>query len=657
MTELCKAVFLSYASQDAEAAKRLCEALKAAGIEAWFDQSELRGGDAWDQKIRRQIRDCALFIPVISANTASRPEGYFRLEWNLADQRTHMMSRNKAFIVPVCIDDTREAASDVPDSFARVQWTRLPGGEVPPAFVQRVSRLLATGEQDPSPADRMEAPPPAEKRRLRRRWVIAAVILAIVAINTTRVKLNIGNAHANIDTVAVLPFENTSGDKSLDYLGDGISETLISKLTAVKGLRVISRNSAFKFRDRKMDMAQVGRALGVEAIVMGTVELRGDDLAITAELVRPADGTQIWGEKYSRDAGDVLEVEGEIATTIVRNLRTKLSGDEKEKLTRTSTRDPEAYRLYLRGREYLIGTQREMDKSVDFLQQAIKRSPDYALAYAGLAEAYTRQAFLRGEDRATSLEKAREAVKRALEFDPELAEAHTGSALVKFYFEWDWAGAEAEFRKALALNPGSVSTHEEYGVFLMAMGRLDEAHAQSSEAVRLDPASIGPMHDIGIVSLARRDYPQAAATFRRALVIDPNWLWGYIKLARALALQKDCKEALAQAALAETRLGEGSPLAISWLGATYGNCADTMRAREKLERLRAIGKQRYVDPTAFAAIHFALGEIEPGLAAYEKAAADRSPNMVYAKIAPAIFPELQGNARYQAIVDRMGFPK
>ncbi len=238
-----------------------------------------------------------------------------------------------------------------------------------------------------------------------------------------------------------------------------------------------------------------------------------------------------------------------------------------------------------------MGNQQEMDKSVEFFQQAVAKAPEYALAHAGLAEAYTRQAFLRASGREEPLQKARAAVGRALELDPDLAEAHTALGLVRFCFEWDWAGAETQLRRALELNPGSRVAHEKYGWFLTVLGRLDEGLESSREAARLDPLSVGPIHDIAINYMVRGDLEKAAATFRRAIDIDPNWTWGYVKLGRTLALQGKCTEALAQAEVSERRIADGgAPLSRSWLGATSAICGETARARQKLDELvRRIG--------------------------------------------------------------------
>jgi TolB-like protein/Tfp pilus assembly protein PilF len=661
MGDATKAVFLSYASQDAHAARRVCEALRAVGVEVWLDQSELRGGDAWDSAIRKQIKACALFMPIISANTSSRAEGYFRLEWKLGVDRSHLMADERAFLLPIVIDGTSDSEALVPAKFREVQWTRLPDGSATLAFVERVAHLLSADDrvlpaedsvssEKAPPASRVIARERAPSRRLM--WSAAALValIAIVAIGFAALRAN--GRGAAITSVAVLPFENVNGDAAIEYLSDGISESLINKLSSLAGLRVISRTSAFAFKGKKMDPGEIGRKLGVDALILGSLAQRGTALAITAELVRVNDASQMWGEKYSRRADDMLQVEGEIASTIAQTLRHQLSGEEKARLARAATADPEAYRLYLKGRGFLGGSQQEMDKSVDLLQQAAARAPDYALAQAGLAEAYTRQAFLRASSRTEAVGQA-----RAAELDPNLAEAHTSLGLVRFFFEWDWTGADAEFRRAIELNPGSSVANEEYGGFLIAMGREDEGLARSKEAARLDPLSVGPVHDIGINAIVRHDYDEAAAAFRKTIDIDPNWVWGYIKLGRVLALQKKCKEALEQTEIGERKIAGGAaPTARSWLAVNYALCGDTARAHGTLADIEALRKVQYVDPAIFAAVYGALGEMDTALGWYEKAFEQRSPNMIFAARAARIYPELTGNARFQAIVDRMGFP-
>ena len=471
-------------------------------------------------------------------------------------------------------------------------------------------------------------------------------------------------------SIAVLPFANLSDDVANEYFADGLAEELLNVLSKMRGLKVVSRTSSFYFKGRNVDLGAVAQKLNVAAVIQGSVRKSGTRVRITAQLIQVATDSHLWSETYDRELDDIFAVQDDIAQSVVKALRAALLGDgtgsatsgealaEVKAAVTGRTDSPEAYRLYLKGRSFLVGNQQEMDKSVDYFQQAVARAPDYAMAYAGLAEAYTRQAYLRAIDRNEAVGKARAAVTRALELDPDLAEAHTALGLVRFYFEWNWSGAEVEFRRALELNPGSQAVHEEYGNFLSLMGCLDEGLARSREAARLDPLSLGPAHNIAINALIRGDYKLAAAGFRHTIDIDPNWTWGYIKLARTLGLQNDCKEALAQAEIAERRIAGGvAPLSWSWLGATYATCGNTAAARQKLDQLHALAQKQYVDPVTYAEVHCALGEIEEALGWYEIAFADRTPNMVYAAMLPRFCAELSGNARFEAILDRMGFPR
>src|ERR1700682_5379341 len=296
MSDSTKAVFLSYASQDAEAARHICNALRAAGLEVWFDQSELRGGDAWDASIRRKIKDCALFVPLISANTDARSEGYFRLEWKLAVDRSHLIADDKAFLLPVVIDATLDANARVPDKFRDVQGPNARAGEVPANFVERVSRLLSPDDHILPTADAQAlgtSPTAVPTRRAPRRRVLFGVagLAAMLAVGAV-VTYQRTTRSAAIGLVAVLPFENATGDPAIEYLSDGISESLINKLSNLNGLHVTSRPSAFAFKGTKMEPPEIGRKLGADALTLGSLAQRGTSLTITAELVSVHDATQ-----------------------------------------------------------------------------------------------------------------------------------------------------------------------------------------------------------------------------------------------------------------------------------------------------------------------------------------------------------------------------
>ncbi len=271
-----KAVFLSYASQDAEAARRICDALRAVGLDVWFDQSALRGGDAWDASIRRQIKECALFVPVISANTQAREEGYFRREWNLAVNRTLDMADDKAFLLPVVIDATIDVNARVPEKFRDVQWTHLPAGEAAAVFVERVHRLLSGGAAPSAPIAPTHAVP-------------AAAPAVTLPANES-------------PSIAVLPFVNRSRDEEDEYFSDGLADELLNVLSKIRGLRVAARSSAFTFKGKGATVAEVGRALNVATVLEGSVRKAGNRMRISVQLVKVADGYQLWSETYDRAA-------------------------------------------------------------------------------------------------------------------------------------------------------------------------------------------------------------------------------------------------------------------------------------------------------------------------------------------------------------------
>ena len=491
--------------------------------------------------------------------------------------------------------------------------------------------------------------------------IIGALAVAVVLLLTNTFVWHKGaGLHADADdtpasaqSIAVLPFVDMSSGKDQEYFSDGITEELLNLLAKIPQLQVTARTSSFAFKGKELGIPEVARQLHVAHVLEGSVRKAGNAVRITAQLIDAGSDKHVWSQTYDRQLDNIFAIQDEIAADVVKHLSVTLL----DPVPKARPTDPEAYRLYLRARAFLIGTDQEMDKSIDYFQQAVARAPDFAMAHAGLADAYATQAYLRGNSRAEVAGKARAEVTRALELDPDLGEAHAALADILFRFEWDWAGADTEFRRAIALSPGSEAVHESYGAYLFSMDRLDEALAQSREAARLDPLSVSPFHDIGINALLRANYDEAAADFRRTIDIDPNWTWGYIKLGRTLGLAKKCKEAFVQTEISEHRIaGSQGPLSRTWLASTYASCGDSTRARQKLAELHAIAEKRYVDPAAFAAIHASLGEMDEAMRWYQKALDERSPDMVHALIMPRIIPQLAGSKEFQALVGRMGFP-
>jgi len=374
-----QAVFLSYASEDSAAARRICDALRAAGIEVWFDQSELRGGDAWDRQIRSQVRDCALFVAVVSRNSNARSEGYFRREWRLAVERTHDMADDAPFVLPVAIDETVEANARVPDQFREVQWTRAPDGVPAPTFVERVCRLLAFDQPvavavatgAPTGAAGAAAPARNSKRRgsiWRSRpamLVIAAVVLGTGYYAEDRYRLahpaaippgglgpharSVASLQSAVPekSVAVLPFVNMSSDKEQEYFSDGLSEELINLLAKIPELRVSARTSSFYFKGKPTMIADVARALGVANVLEGSVRKSGNTVRVTAQLVRASNGYPIWSDTYDRPLNDIFKIQDDIAASVINGLKLSLLGAQQPRAARTA--NTETYNLFLQG--------------------------------------------------------------------------------------------------------------------------------------------------------------------------------------------------------------------------------------------------------------------------------------------------------------------
>jgi TolB-like protein len=547
------AVFLSYASQDTAAAQRICEALRAAGIEVWFDQSELRGGDVWDQKIRRQIRDCALFVPIISANTVSRQEGYFRLEWDLADQRTHMMARDRAFIVPVCLDATPGAGTDVPESFHRVQWTRLPAGETPPAFAERVRRLLSPA-QDHAPTAHPTAPSVSDAMLRARRpirgplwskrglWVTVAVLAVLAyfvadkfwisrqrALPPTPPAAPASAAPAAFTppphSIAVLPFVNMSGDKDQEYFSDGLTEEILNSLARISDLQVSARTSSFSFKGKDTDLATIARKLNVGSVLEGSVRRSGHTIRVTAQLNNSVTGFHLWSQTYDRDLSDVLKLQTDIADAVANALKVTLLGDVAAKVEAGGTRNPLAFDAYLRGLRltHMATNEREAVPALDAYAEAIRLDPSFALAYASRSLALVDFAYQWGSVTAHRLgaEKARVDAEQAIALAPDLGVAH--AALAKF-LQWglDYPRATEESERALALAPGNAAVLYEYSQHAAYMGRSDAAIDVARRGVALDPLNLLSHRALGDALWFARRYNEAIAAYQDAIAVDPG---------------------------------------------------------------------------------------------------------------------------------------
>jgi TolB-like protein/Flp pilus assembly protein TadD len=533
-----RAVFLSYASQDAGAAQRICEALRAAGIEVWFDQSELRGGDAWDESIRRQIKNCALFIPVVSRHTHERAEGYFRLEWKLAIDRSHLIMANKAFLVPVVIDETGDDDENVPDKFREVQWTRLPTGETPPAFVERIQRLLSGSAPDrartPAGAAASVAPAPAEataplmrRRQLRVVYVViaAAAVLALGYFGLERLNGSKPSV-AGAASIAVLPLANVSGEASQQYFSDGISEDLITALSQFPGLKVIGRTSAFQFRDSKEDSRSIGAKLGVAHLLEGSVRRSGDVVRVSAELIDTADGTTQWTERYDRPYEDLFALQDEITRAVAQALRAKLLPGEHA--TAQSERPPggsvDAYNALLQGRFHEARhTETDIRAGIEHYTQATQLDPRYALAWSSLSQAWLTlgTSFSDTVRMQPAYAQARTTAASALALAPDIAAVHVARGRVLQNADLDWRGAADEFRRALELAPNDGEAKFYLGNQLATLGQVEKAVELTRQALATDPLRANWYNWLAGYLQALNHLDEAERAIRKAIELQP----------------------------------------------------------------------------------------------------------------------------------------
>jgi eukaryotic-like serine/threonine-protein kinase len=480
-----------------------------------------------------------------------------------------------------------------------------------------------------------------------------AFALRAVASAAAGPKISSGQRRA-IDSIAVLPLSNAAGDAEAEYLCDGITETIISRLSRLNGLRVMSRSSVFRYKGADVDPIAAGRALNVGAVVSGRVLHRGDDLVVRAELVDLSDGSQLWGEQYNRKMADVFAVENEIATQISENLRLRLSGEEKQSLTRGSTQSAEAYRLYLQGRFYWNKRTGEgIRKGIEYFRRAIEADPSYAGAYAGLAHSYGVLGFHAIEPPGETFPKAKAAAMRALELDPTLAEARAPLAYSVFYHDWDWKTAESEARRCLEEAPGDATAHNYYASFLTALGRFDEALRLWQRAKELDPLSLINRAATGWCLFFARRYEEAIRESEKTLEMDPTFVIAHGVL--GLASGRLSNHARAIEELRKAVEVSSSTRYLADLAYAFAKAGREDEARATLADLERLSSTRYVSPYFVAEAHAALGETERAFSRLEEAFAERSHGLTFLKSDPNL-DDLRPDPRFAGLMRRVGLP-
>ena len=636
----------------------MCVALRAADIEVWFDQSELRGGDAWDAAIRTQIKSCALFVPIISSHTRARFEGYFRLEWKLAVDRSHLMAAERPFLVPVIIDDTHEADARVPDRFREIQWIRLPNGDATTEFAARISRLLVQIDSGVGISSRVNSFPPSHEasRRLSLPLIVLTLLLigalAYIGISrrptptapvASRPTVAATTTPRTIfdQSIAVLPFSDLSEKKDQQYFSDGLSEELIDLLTQIPELKVAARTSSFSFRDRPATVAEIARALGVANVLEGSVRKSGNTIRITAQLVRADNGFHLWSSTYDRDLRDVFQVQDDIARMVVDKLKVTLAGGIPSPSARTE--NTEAHNLLLQGNFALQSdTDAGTAMALKLFRQAITIDADYAPAWNGAGYAEFRRGSNGYERSIGAFQNAEHSARRAIELDPALADAYALLASIQT-LRFDWKHADESRAKALQLNPGNGNALLNQAAQTLIMGNQSEALAQMQVALDRDPLNMLNRRYAGRMFFYAGRLDEAERLLRQILAVNPNYSAAHYELGRVFLLRGN-----AQAALAEFEAETNPDWRAFGLPLGYYSVHRKSDAEAALDKLLARSEDCEFQ---IAEAYGWFGNVDKAFEFLNKAVTS-DPGIIWFRYDP-LLDGLKGDPRYQAVLKRI----
>ena len=487
--------------------------------------------------------------------------------------------------------------------------------------------------------------------------IIGIVLLGIIS-TTAYFAFFAKSGVKQIESIAVMPFVNASRNTDVEYLSDGMTETLINNLSQLPKLSVKARSSVFHYKGKETNPQTIGDELSVQAVLNGRVVQRGDSLILSLELVDTKTGNQIWGEQYNRKLTDIVSLQTEIARDVSNKLRAKLSGADEQKLAKNYTVNPEAYQLYLQGRyHWNKRTKEEVKKATEYFQKAIEKDPNYALAYVGLAETYVVVPILPPRE---ANPKAKAAALKALELDPSLGEAHAVLANVSFYYEWDWANAEREYKRAIELNPNYPTAHHWYGESLAGMGRFDESFAEYNRALELDPLSFAISTDLGMAYYNARQYDRAIEHLKKLVELDPTYVRTHEYLATVYGEKEMFEEVLAEREKAAMLQGANSE-EIAQAKAALRNALKTSGAKGYWQKVLDFTKEemqkgKSVYPMDMAIFYAKLNERDEAFRWLDKAFEDRDSGMAVLKVAPE-WDNLRSDPRFQDLMRRIGLPQ
>jgi TolB-like protein/DNA-binding winged helix-turn-helix (wHTH) protein/Tfp pilus assembly protein PilF len=490
-------------------------------------------------------------------------------------------------------------------------------------------------------------------------WLMAAALIGLAAGFTLHYANRPAPSRPKLDQVrslVVLPLENLSGDKDEDYFADGMSDELIASLAKVRSLRVISRTSSMEYKGTHKSLSEIARELNVDAVVEGTVLRSHDRVRITAELVQISSDRALWAETYESELDDILSLQQRVASAIVSHIQIELTPQEQRQLVASRPVSSEAYEDYLKGKYYWNKrSEAGLTKAIEYFLLATKKEPDYALAYAGLADCYgIIGAAIVGTVPAKDVApKALAAAMKAMQIDPSLAEAQTSLATVRLNYNWDWPGAETGFKHAIELNPSYATAHQRYSLYLIAMGRSQESIAEMQRALWLDPLSISMNFSLGWRLYMARRYDEAIQQLRNTTDMDPTFALAHMVLGQAYEQKAEYPLAIAefQTAMAASH---NSPPMVAALAHVYAISGRQSEARRLLERLKQRSKQQYVSPFYIALVCAGLGENDEAVRWLQSAYADRSNPVIFLKVDPEI-DGLRTNTGFQKLLNQLGY--
>lgn len=530
------------------------------------------------------------------------------------------------------------------------------------SFVAPTNGVVADREREKPVAATVESPAPPQVSVYKKRfWLVAGAALCVIVLAGREWRLSRNRLTAPaippVRSLAVLPLENLSGDPSQEYLADGMTEELIGRLAAIRGLRVISRTSAMHFKNTTLSMPEIAKTLGVDAIVEGSIIREGGEVRVHAQLIRGATDEHIWAGEYQREYRSLLALQDEVSRNIAERIEISLTPQERLTLASTHPLDPEAHDDYLKGSYYFNQrTQDALNKSTGFFQQAIVRDPGYALAYSGLADAYAMFGFRGGFPSKDALLRAKAAALKAIELDDNLAEPHASLAFIAETYEWNWAMAEREYKRAVQLNPNDARTHNWYAGYLMYMGRLEEGISEARRARELDPLSLPVNNALAGRLLAAGRYDLALEQVQKTLLLDPHFAparqtlgWAYLHKGRREEAIQEFQKALQLSGTEDTDL-------MLDLGFAYATAGKRGEAKRILDTLKSLRERGIVPSSSIAILYGALGDSNEAFVWLEKAYEERDPQLTYLN-AGRRFEPLRQDPRFRALVQRVGLPE